>query len=81
MQYMPYGLSTDKLTPPLNLCSNAGSTHTSISQKQPLDMTLSMGILWSTMAKPVLNEPVLLNRCMVLATVLQLSFRVLAVFL
>ncbi len=26
-------------------------------------------------------EPVLLNRCMVLATVLQLSFRVLAIFL
>ncbi len=40
-----YGLSTDRLTPPphpFNLCSNAGSTHASISQTQPLDMTLSM---------------------------------------
>ncbi len=27
------------------------------------------------------EEPVLLNRCMVLATVVQLSFRVLAIFL
>ncbi len=40
---------------PFNLCSNAGSTHTSISQTQPLDMTLSMctQLLWSTMARPV----------------------------
>ncbi len=51
-----------------------------ISKTQPLDMTLSTctqlfgrpwrGLFWV--------EPVLLNRCMVLATVLQLSFRVLA---
>ncbi len=27
--------------PPFNLCSNAGSTHTSISQTQPLDIMLS----------------------------------------
>ncbi len=39
------------------LCSNAGSTHTSISQTQPLDMTLSTctQLLWSTMARPVLS--------------------------
>ncbi len=43
--------------PPFNLCSNAGSTHTSISQTQPLDMTLSTctQLLWSTMARPVLS--------------------------
>ncbi len=37
--------------------SNAGRTHTSISQTQPLDMTLSMctQLLWSTMARPVLS--------------------------
>ncbi len=41
---------------PFNLCSNAGSTHTSISQTQPLDMTLSTcTLLWSTMARPVLS--------------------------
>ncbi|CAI9576189.1 unnamed protein product, partial [Staurois parvus] len=53
-----YGLSTDRLTThPFNLCSNAGSTHTSISQRQPLDMTLSMctQLLWSTMARSVLS--------------------------
>ncbi|CAH2296288.1 ras-related Rab-3C isoform X2 [Pelobates cultripes] len=35
----------------------AGSTHTSISQRQPLDMTLSTctQLLWSTMARPVLS--------------------------
>ncbi len=40
-----------------NLRSNACSTHTSISQTQPLDMTLSMctQLLWSTMARPVLS--------------------------
>ncbi|CAH2221999.1 Hypothetical predicted protein [Pelobates cultripes] len=43
MQCAAYGLSTDKLTPhPLNLCSNAGSTYMSISQREPLDMKLSM---------------------------------------
>ncbi len=59
MQCAAYGLSTDRPTPhPFNLCSNAGSTHTSISQTQPLDMTLSMctQLLWSTMARPVLSE-------------------------
>ncbi len=42
---------------PFNLCSNAGSTHTSRSQTQPLDMTLStcFQLLWSIMARPVLN--------------------------
>jgi len=58
MQCAAYGLSTDRLTPhPFNLCSNAGSTHTSISQTQPLDMTLSTRtqLLWSTMARPVLS--------------------------
>ncbi len=36
-QCVAYGLSTDRLTPlPFNLCSNAGSTHTSIYQTQPL---------------------------------------------
>ncbi len=53
-----YGLSTDRLTPlPFNLCSNAGSTHTSISQTKPLDMMLSTctQLLWSTMAMPVLS--------------------------
>ncbi len=33
MQCAAYGLSTDRLTPhPFNLCNNAGSIHTSISQ-------------------------------------------------
>ncbi|CAI9542101.1 unnamed protein product, partial [Staurois parvus] len=51
-------LCTDRLTPhPFNFCSNAGSSHTSISQRQPLDMTLSMYTqhLWLTMARPVLS--------------------------
>ncbi|CAI9607339.1 unnamed protein product [Staurois parvus] len=59
MQCAAYGLSTDRLTPhPFNLCSNAGSTHTSISQRQPLDMMLSTctQLLWSTMARPILSE-------------------------
>ncbi len=53
------------------------------SQTHPLDMTLArafnffgrpwQGLFWV--------KPALLNRCMVLATVLQLSFRVLATFL
>ncbi len=58
MQCAAYGLSTDRLTPhPFNLGSNAGSTHTSISQTQPLDMTLSRctQLLWSTMARPFLS--------------------------
>ncbi|CAI9597881.1 unnamed protein product [Staurois parvus] len=58
MQCAAYGLSTDRLTPhPFNLCSNSGRTHTSISQRQPLDMTLSTCTqrLWSTMARPVLR--------------------------
>ncbi|CAI9582206.1 unnamed protein product [Staurois parvus] len=58
MQCVAYGLSTDRLTPhPFNLCSNAGSTHMSISQRQPLDMTLSMctQLLWLTMARTVLS--------------------------
>ncbi|CAI9540192.1 unnamed protein product [Staurois parvus] len=57
-QCAAYGLSTGRLTPhPFNLCSNAGSIHTSISQRQPQDMTLSMctQLLWSTMARPVLS--------------------------
>ncbi len=42
---------------PPNLCSNAGNTHTSISQTQPLDLMLSTytQLLWSTMARPVLS--------------------------
>ncbi len=61
MQCAAYGLSTDRLTPHLlNLCSNAGSTHTSISHTsitQPLDMTRSTctQLLWSTMARPLLS--------------------------
>ncbi len=58
MRCAAYSLSTDRLTPhPFNLCSNAGSTHTSFSQTQPLDMTLSTctQILWSTMARSVLS--------------------------
>ncbi|CAI9561177.1 unnamed protein product [Staurois parvus] len=58
MQCAAYGLSTDRLTPhPFNLCRNAGSTPTYISQRQPLDITLSTcaQLLWSTMARPVLN--------------------------
>ncbi len=56
----PYGLSSDRLIPhlhPFKLCSNAGSTHISISQTQLLDMTLSTctQLLWSTMARPVLS--------------------------
>ncbi len=43
--------------PPFNLCSNAGSTHKSISQTQPLDIMLSTctQLLWWTMARPVLS--------------------------
>ncbi len=39
------------------LCSNAGSTHTSIYQTQTLDMTLSKftQLFWSTVARPVLS--------------------------
>ncbi|CAI9551013.1 unnamed protein product [Staurois parvus] len=58
MQCAAYGLSTNRLTPhPFNLYSNAGSTHTSISERQPLDMTLSTctQLLWSTMVRPVLS--------------------------
>ncbi len=58
MQCAVYGLSADRVTPhSFNLCCNAGSTHTSISQTQPLDMTLSTctQLLWSTMARPVLS--------------------------
>ncbi len=61
MQCAAYGLSTDRLTPHiLNLCRNAGSTHTSISHTsitQPLDMTRSTctQLLWSTMVRPVLS--------------------------
>ncbi len=54
MQCVAYGLSTDRLTPdPFNLCS----THTSITQTQPLDMTLSTctQLVWSTMARPALS--------------------------
>ncbi len=42
---------------PFNLCSNAGSTHKSISQTQTLDMTQSTctQLLWSTMSRPVLS--------------------------
>ncbi|MEQ2197738.1 hypothetical protein XENOCAPTIV_002695 [Xenoophorus captivus] len=42
---------------PFNLCSNAGSTHTLIFSRQPLDIMLSMytEILWLTTAKPVLS--------------------------
>ncbi len=53
-----YGMSTDRLTPyPFNLCRKVGSTHTSISQTQPLDMMLSRctQLLWSTMARPALS--------------------------
>ncbi len=58
IQCAVYGLSTDRLTPhPFNLCSSAGSTHTSISQTQPLDMMRSTctQLLWSTLARPVLS--------------------------
>ncbi len=58
MQCTACGPSTDRLTPhTFNLCSNASSTHTSISQTQPLDMTPSTctQLLWSTMARPVLS--------------------------
>ncbi|CAI9563405.1 unnamed protein product [Staurois parvus] len=59
MQCATYGLSTDRLTPhPFNLCIIAGSTHMSISQRQPLDMTLNTctQLLWWTVARPVLSE-------------------------
>ncbi|KAM9354604.1 uncharacterized protein fam167b isoform 1-T1 [Pholidichthys leucotaenia] len=58
MQCAAYGLTTDRLIPhPFNLCSNAGSCHTSIIKRQPLDMTMSTctQLLWSTMARPVLS--------------------------
>ncbi len=58
MQCAAYGLSTDMLTPhTVNLCSNAGNTHKSISQTQLLDMMLSTctQLPWSTMARPVLS--------------------------
>ncbi|CAI9577181.1 unnamed protein product, partial [Staurois parvus] len=56
MQCAAYGLSTDR-PHPFNFCSNAGSTHTSISQRQPLDMMLSTctQLLWPTMERPVLS--------------------------
>ncbi len=42
MQCAAYGLNTDRMTPHrFNLCSNAGNTHTSISQTQLLDMNSS----------------------------------------
>ncbi|CAI9622513.1 unnamed protein product, partial [Staurois parvus] len=66
MQCAAYGLSTDRLTPhPFNLCSNAGSTYTSISQRQPLDMKLST----CTQHGEACSEwkLVLLNHCIVLA--------------
>ncbi len=50
VQCAAYGMSTDRLTPyPFNLCRKFGSTHTSISQTQPLDMMLSTcsQLLWS----------------------------------
>ncbi len=56
MQCAAYGLSTDRLTPhPFNLLKQCW--HTSVSQTQPLEMTLSMctQLLWSTMARPVLS--------------------------
>ncbi len=69
-------MSTDILTPPpFNLCSNAGSTiyfpNTISGYARALNFFGRpwQGLFWV--------EPVLLNRCMVLATVLQLSFRVL----
>ncbi len=58
MQCAAYGLSTDRLTPhPFNLCNNAGSTHTSFSPTQTLDMTLStcIQLICSNMARPVLS--------------------------
>ncbi|CAI9603639.1 unnamed protein product [Staurois parvus] len=58
MQCASYDLITDRLTPhPFNPCSNAGSTHMSISQRQPLDMTVitCTQLLWSTIARPVLS--------------------------
>ncbi|CAI9570481.1 unnamed protein product [Staurois parvus] len=58
MQCAVYGLSTDRLTfHPYNLYSNAGSIHMSISQRQPLDMMLSLcpQLLWLTMTRPVLS--------------------------
>ncbi len=58
MQWAAYGLGTDRMTPHrFNLCRSAGSTHSSISQTQPLDMMLSTctQLLWSTMARPVLS--------------------------
>ncbi|MED6255040.1 hypothetical protein ATANTOWER_003760, partial [Ataeniobius toweri] len=71
-----------------------GSTHAAPNHDTPttiLDCRLDILVfvlltrsqpLWSTMARPALNdEPVLLNCCMVFATVQQLNFRVLAVFL
>ncbi|CAI9579709.1 unnamed protein product [Staurois parvus] len=60
MQCAAYGLSADRLTPhphPFNLCSNAGSTHMSISQRKPLDIMLSTctQFLWSTMPRSVVS--------------------------
>ena len=45
-QCTAYGL-TGWPPDPFNLCSNAGSTHTSISQRQPLDMSTCTQLLWS----------------------------------
>ncbi|CAI9606352.1 unnamed protein product [Staurois parvus] len=85
MQCVVYGLSTDRLTlpHPTKLCSNTGSTHTSISQRQPLDMMRSTctQLLWSNHGKACSEwEPVLVKPLYGLSTMLQLSFRVLAIF-
>ncbi|CAI9533159.1 unnamed protein product [Staurois parvus] len=79
MQCVAYGLSTD----PFNLCSNAGSTHTSISQRPPLDMTLSTCTqpLWSTMARPVLSGTCPVKPLYGLGHHAAAQFRVLAIFL
>ncbi|CAI9534537.1 unnamed protein product, partial [Staurois parvus] len=59
MQCAVYGLSTDRLTPPPPPSSTSAAmlAALSISQRQPLDMTLIMCTqhLWSTMARPVLS--------------------------
>ncbi len=57
MQYALLCRSEHWQADPFNLCSNACSTHTSISQTQPLDLMLSTctQLLWSTMVRPVLS--------------------------
>ncbi len=87
MQCAVYGLSTDRLPPPTPTPSTSAAMLAALIRLFPKHN------IWIWRWARALNffgrpwrglfwvEPVLLNRCMVLVTVLQLSFRVLPIFL